>query len=126
MDQGDETRIFRNGKTVFALFPHVYTEFVSELHRNHQDIIGAMALAQVQLSDGSAFDFLNTLLGTTVTKEMPMEVGYAQLLDALKMRSTSTLSKAAIERVAKQFSNHSMFPHRSDPSKPIFSDEPNQ
>lgn len=122
----NESTIWGNGKTVFALYPEVYTKFVSELHKNHQDILQAMVLAQVQLSDGSAIDFLNTLLGTTVTKMMPMEVGYAQLLDALNMRSTNHASQAAIERVAKQFGNHSLFPHRSDPTKPIFPDDPKQ
>lgn len=126
MKQGDETSIWGNGKTAFVLYPEVYYKFVSALHNQHKDILQAMTLAQVKLEDGSAFDFLNTLLGTTVTKIMPMEVGYAQLLDALNMRSTNQASQAAIERVAKQFGNHSLFPHRSDPSKPIFSDEPTE
>lgn len=123
MKQGEKTEVFKLGKMDAVLFPEVYFQFVSELHRNHEDIIKAMTLAQVKLADGSAFDFLNMLLGTTVTKQMPMELGYGQLLDALKMRSTSQASQAAIERVAKQFGNHSIFPHRSDPSKPIFPDE---
>lgn len=126
MNQGDETRIFGNGKFVFALYPEVYFKFVSALHNQHQDIMRAMQLAQVTLADGSAIDFLNTLLGTKVTRDMPMEIGYGQLFDALNMRSVNSSSQAAIERVAKQFKNHSMFPHRSDPSKPIFSDEPKQ
>lgn len=126
MKQGPETSMWGNGKTVFILFPEVYYLFVSELHKHHEDILRAMVLAQVKLEDGSAFDFLNTVLGTRVVKNMPMEVGYAQLLDALKMRSVTASSQAVIERVATQFKNHSMFPHRSDPSKPIFSDEADQ
>lgn len=123
MKQGDSTRIFSNGKTTYALFPEVYTKFVSCLHREHQDILKAMQLAQVSLADGSAIDFLNLLLGTNVTRDAPMEIGYAQLYDALQMRSSNGHSQAAVERVAKQFKNHSLFPNRSDPSKPIFDDE---
>lgn len=126
MKQGDGTTVWGNGQIGFVLFPEVYTKFVSTLYNHHKDIVRAMELAQVKLDDGSAIDFLNTLLGTTVTKQMPMEVGYAQLLDALNMRATNTASQAAIERVAKQFGNHSIFPHRSDPDKPIFPDESNQ
>src|SRR6266850_2925656 len=126
MKQGDGTTIWGNGKVKFALFPQVYSDFVFELYKHHDDIVRAMQLAQVKLDDGSAYDFLNTLLGTKVTREMPMELGFAQLLDALKMRSTSTASQAAIERVAKQFSNHSLFPSRSDPTKPLFPDKADQ
>lgn len=126
MKQGDGTTIWGNDKVKFVLFPQVYTDFVSELFKNHNDIVKAMQLAQVKLDDGSAYDFLNTLLGTKVTREMPMELGFAQLLDALRMRSTTTASQAAIERVAKQFGNHSLFPSRSDPSKPMFPDEADQ
>jgi len=126
LKQGDETTIWGNDIVKFALFPQVYSDFVFELHRHHQDLLQAMTLAQVKLDDGSAYDFLNTLLGTKVTKDMPMELGFAQLLDALRMRSTSTASQAAIERVAKQFSNHSLFPSRSDPTKPLFPDKADQ
>lgn len=123
MKQGDETRIFSTGKVDYILFPEVYYKFVSCLHREHQDILSAMQLAKVSLADGSAIDFLNLLLGTDVTRDAPMEIGYATLYDALKMRSINGHSQAAVERVAKQFKNHSMFPHRSDPSKPLFNDE---
>jgi hypothetical protein len=126
LKQGDGTTVWGNDKTTFVLFPQVYTDFVTELYKNHQDLVKAMTLAQVKLDDYSAIDFLNTLLGTTVKRDTPMEVGYAQLLDAIRMRSTNTASQAAIERVAKQFKNHSLFPARSDPSKPMFPDEPNQ
>jgi hypothetical protein len=123
MKQGDETSVWGNGKTAFVLFPEVYYTFVSELNNKHEDLARAMALAQVKMDDGSAIDFLNTFLGTNVVKDMPMEVAYAQLLDALRMRVINTHSKGEIEKVAKQFQNHSMFPSRSDPSKPLFSDE---
>ena len=126
MKQGDGVTYWENGKVIFTLAPEVYFRFVSELHKNHPDLIRAMELAQVKLDDFTAIDFLNTLLGTTIKKETPLEVGYAQLLDALRMRSTNASSQAAIERVAKQFGNASLFPHRSDPTKPIFPDEPNQ
>lgn len=123
MKQGDSTQIISTGKVNFVLYPEIYYKFVSKLHKEHQDILRAMQLAQVSLADGSAIDFLNLLLGTDVTREAPMEIGYAQLFDALNMRSTNGHSQAAVERVAKQFKNHSMFPHRSDPSKPIFEDK---
>lgn len=123
MKQGDGTTVWGNGKVVFTLYPQVYSDFVFELHKHHPDLVRAMEMAQVKMDDGSALDFLNTFLGTDVKKETPMEVGFASLLDALKMRSTTAASQAAIERVAKQFQNHSIFPSRSDPSKPLFDDE---
>lgn len=126
MKQGEKTEVYSTGKVDFILFPDVYYRFVSELHKNHDDILRAMVLAKVSLKDNSAFDFLNTFLGTKVSKDMPMEIGYAQLLDALNMRVKNTLAATAIENVAQQFQNHDMFPHRSDPSKPIFPDEPSQ
>lgn len=126
MKQGETTEVFSTGKVDFTLYPEIYTKFVSELHNHHQDLLAAMTMAQVQMKDGSAFDFLNTFLGTKVTVDMPMEVGFAQLLDALKMRAINGHSQAAIERVAKQFKNHSLFPARSDPSKPLFPDEADQ
>jgi hypothetical protein len=126
MKQSDKTEVYSTGKVDFILFPEVYFRFVSELHKNHDDILRAMVLAKVSLKDDSAFDFLNTFLGTNVNKSMPMEVGYAALLDALNMRVKNTLAATAIEKVAGQFQNHDMFPHRSDPSKPIFPDEPSQ
>lgn len=126
MKQTDETSVWSNGKFTFTLFPDVYATFVFELNKNHQDILRAMVLAQVKLDDGSALDFLNTFLGTQISKHTPMEIGFASLLDALRMRSINALSSKAIEKTAAQFKNHSMFPHRSDPSKPIFPDEPDQ
>lgn len=126
MKQGETTTIFQTGKTTYVLYPEVYFQFVKTLYNEHDDIVKAMMLAQVKVEDGSVFDFLNMLLGTTVNKSMPMEIGYAQLLDALKMRRVAGSNQTAVERVAKQFGNHSIFPHRSDPSKPIFPDESDQ
>lgn len=126
MKQGDGTTTWGNGKIVYSLFPEVYSKFVFELHKHHKDLVQAMELAQVKLDDGSALQFLNTFLGTDIQSNTPMEVGFASLLDALKLRSVNTSSKIAIERVARQFSNHSMFPGRSYPSKPIFPDEADQ
>lgn len=126
MKQGEKTELYSTGKVDYILFPEVYYRFVCELHKNHDDILRAMVLAKVSLKDDSAFDFLNTFLGTKVDKSMPMEVGYAALLDALNMRVKNNLAETAIQKVAGQFQNHDMFPHRSDPSKPIFSDEADQ
>lgn len=126
MKQEDETSIYSTGKVDYVLFPDVYFKFVSELHKNHQDLLGAMVLAKVQLSDGSAIDFLNTFLGTRVDRMAPMEVGYAEFLDALNTRIKNKIAETRIAEVASQFKDASLFPHRSDPSKPIFSDEPTE
>lgn len=126
MKQGDGTTTWGNGKIVYTLFPQVYTDFVFELHKHHKDLVQAMELAQVKLDDGSALQFLNTFLGTNILPVTPMEIGFASLLDALKLRNVNKSSQLAMDRVAKQFSNHSMFPSRSDPSKPLFPDEANQ
>jgi len=123
MKQGEKTEIYSTGKVDYILFPEVYYLFVSELHKNHDDILRAMVLAQVKIEDGSAIDFLNTFLGTTVSKETPMELGYASFLDALKMRVQNKASETAIQKVAEQFSDHSLFPSRSDPEKPLFDDD---
>lgn len=124
--QGETTSVWGNDKVTIVLAPEVYYKFVSCLYREHDDIVRAMTLAQVKLEDGSALDFLNTFLGTNVNKQTPPEIGYAQLLDALNMRIKSRLAAGEIEKIARQFSNHEMFPHRSDPTKPIFPDEPTE
>lgn len=123
MKMGDGSTVWGNDKVQFVLYPEVYFKFVVELHKHHQDILRAMVLAQVKWEDGSAMEFLNTFLGTDVKKETPMELGFAQLLDALNMRIQNAASETAIQRVAAQFSNHSLFPSRSDPDKPMFDDE---
>jgi hypothetical protein len=123
LKQGDETRIFSTGKVVYTLYPEIYFKFVKSLHNEHDDIMRAMQLAKVSLSDGTAIDFLNLLLGTAVTRETPMEIGYATWYDAMNMRVKSRLAAAEMAKVAAQFKDHSLFPTRSDPSKPIFDDD---
>lgn len=126
MKQGDTTTVFSTGKVDFVLYPKVYSDFWFEVNRNHQDLMRAMQLAQVKLSDGSVIQFLNTFLGTDVKGTDPMEVGYASFLDALNRRVRNTISENKIKEVASQFSNHSIFPNRSDPEKPMFPDEADQ
>lgn len=126
MKQGEQTTVFSTGKVDFVLFPDVYFQFVKELMKNHDDIMRAMVLAQVKLEDGTAIDFLNHFLGTQVSKTTPMEVGYASFLDALKMRVKTKANTTRIEEVAGQFKDHSIFPSRSDPEKPLFPDEADQ
>jgi hypothetical protein len=101
-DQGDHSREIRFGKFVGHLYPDVYFQFVSKLHKEHPDLLRAMELAQVTIADGSALDFLNLTLGTSIKKETPMELGYAMLLDALSMRKTSQIAQANMDRVAKE------------------------
>lgn len=126
MKQGEKTQVFSTGKVDFVLYPEVYYLFVTELMKHHDDIMRAMVLAQVKIEDGTAIDFLNHFLGTKVDKTTPMEVGYASFLDALKMRVQNRAADIAIEKVAAQFKDHSLFPSRSDPSKPLFPDEADQ
>lgn len=123
MKQGNETKVFSTGKAVFTLYPEVYFLFVKALHKDHDDVMRAMQLAQVSIADGTAVDFLNMMLGTSVQKNTPMEIGYAQWLDALNMRVKSKLAEREMEKVAASFKDHSLFPTRSDPSKPMFDDE---
>src|SRR5258708_15940281 len=126
MKQTDKTSIWGNDKVKVTLFPEVYTKFWFTLDREHPDLMQAMVLAQVKIEDGTAIDFLNTLLGTSVQRNTPMEVGYAQLLDALNMRKTNQASQTAMNKVAEQFKDHSIFPSRSDPTKPLFPDKADQ
>ena len=127
MPQGERTKVFNFGKLTGHVYPEVYYSFVSELHK-HEDLIRAMALAEVNIKDGSALDFLNTFLGTNVRQSDPMEIGYAVLLDALKMRVRTEQASKDLERVAGSFKSHELasFPAREDPSKPIFPDEADQ
>lgn len=122
MKQGNETREFSTGKTVFTLYPEIYFKFVSSLHKEHDDVLRAMQLAQVSLADGTAIDFLNMMLGTNVQKHTPMEIGYAMWYDALNMRVKSKLAEREMDKVAASFKDHSIFPERSDPTKPMFED----
>lgn len=128
MAQGERTRVFNFGKLTGHLFPEVYFTFVSELYKNHDDLVRAMVLAKVELKDGSALDFLNTVLGTSVKQSDPMELGYATLLDALKMRVKTPQSIKDMERVVTDnFQGHPIFQRSpEDEGKPIFPDEPDQ
>src|SRR5256886_5380684 len=125
-DQGDSTRVIKFGKFTGVLFPEVYFQFVSTLFREHQDLVRGMVLAQVSIRDGSAFDYLNLMLGTNVTRETPMEIGYANLLDALRMRVHTQHSEKEAERVGKElFTEVSLFPFfflfkRRPPIFPLF------
>jgi len=122
-DQGDSTRIIRFGKYTGVLYPEVYFQFVSILHREHQDLVRGMVLAQVRMEDGSAFDYLNLMLGTKVTRDTPMEIGYANLLDALRMRVHTQHSEKEAERVGKElFKEVTLGPKRdsSEIGKPLF------
>ncbi len=98
----DSTRVIKFGKFIGILYPDVYFQFVSTLMREHDDLVRGMVLAKVQLKDGSALDYLNLMLGTAVSLETPMEVGYAQLLDALKMRVHTSQTEKDAERVARE------------------------
>lgn len=124
--QNNGSRSWSDGKIHYQTYPDVYFEFVKTLHKEHKDLLDAMTLAQVKFEDGSAVLFLNTFLGTSVTREMPMDLGFPILLDALNMRVVNKIGESAMKRVAKEFKDHSVFPSRSDPSKPLFPDEPNQ
>src|SRR5438477_12801497 len=107
-DQGSESRVFKFGKYVGVLYPEVYFQFVSTLYREHQDLVRGMVLARVSMRDGSAFDYLNLMLGTKVSKDTPMEIGYANLLDALKMRVHTEHSEKEAERVGKELFTHNV------------------
>ena len=122
-DQGEESRIISFGKYTGILYPEVYFQFVSTLYREHQDLIRGMVLAQVTLQDGSALDYINLMLGTNITRDTPMEIGYANLLDALKMRVHTKHSEKEAERVGRElFKEVSLGPKRdnSEIGKPLF------
>lgn len=97
------------GGIVGILYPEVYFRFVVKLYNQHDDLIQGMAQAQVKLSDGSAFDYLNLMLGTEVNKSTPMEVGYAQLYDALDRRVTNKITQQRIKQTAEAFKEHQMW-----------------
>jgi len=96
----DGSKIWKFGKFVAVEFPEVYFRFVSALHREHPDLIHAMQLAQVELANGTALDFLNQILGTSITRETSMELGYAELLDKLNQRSRSIISSQEATELA--------------------------
>lgn len=122
-DQGEESRLIAFGKYTGVLYPEIYFQFVSTLFREHDDLVRGMVLARVSIRDGSAFDYLNLMLGTKVTRDTPMEIGYANLLDALRMRVHTTHSEQEAERVGKElFKETTIGPQRdsSEHGKPLF------
>lgn len=121
-----ETKVYRIGKSMIAMeYPDVYFEFVRKLFKEHDDLVRGMVLAQVSLQDGSAFDYLNRMLGTNVTRMMPMELGYAELLDALRFRAGTKLAEnAAISLGKDNFKEATLFQPRAEENvgKPLFPD----
>lgn len=124
-DPDDKTKVIDLGGGNYGiLFPEVYFRFVSTLYREHQDLVRAMQLADVKLNDGSALDYLNLMLGTSVNRMTPMEVGYAELLDALNMRIVNKHSESKIQQSVDAFKSHQVF--NSPPDGKIFPDLPDQ
>jgi len=122
-DPNDSSKIIKFGKFIGVLYPEVYFQFVSTLYREHDDLIRGMQLAQVRLADGSALDYLNLMLGTKVTRDTPMEIGYANLLDALNMRVHTKATEKEAERVGRElFKEVALGPRRDDSEigKPLF------
>jgi hypothetical protein len=123
VDPNDRTKIFSTGKVNFIVFPEVYYKFVTTLFREHDDLVRGMVLAKVKLEDGSALDYLNLMLGTKVSRNTPMEIGYAALLDALNMRVHTIQTEKEAERVGRElFSEVDLGPKRdsSEIGKPLF------
>lgn len=99
----DGTKIIKFGKMTGVLFPEVYTKFVSTLHSEHPDLIAAMQLAQVSLADGTAIGFLREVLALTpeqLSANMPMEIGYGILLDAINKRASNRIVADAVAKEA--------------------------
>jgi hypothetical protein len=99
-DSNKETQIITFGKFTGVIFPEVYFQFVSTLYREHDDLVRGMVLAKVTLRDGSALDYLNTILGTKVSRDTPMEIGYKELLNALSRRTNTSKVQATVEHDA--------------------------
>lgn len=119
----DSSRIIKFGKFSAILYPEVYFQFVSTLFREHDDLVRGMQLAQVRMEDGTALDYLNMMLGTKVSRDTPMEIGYANLLDALNMRVHTKQTEKDAERVGREvFKEVEMGPRRDDSEigKPLF------
>lgn len=122
-DPNDSSKVIQFGKYIGVIYPEVYFQFVSTLFREHDDLVRGMQLAQVRLADGSALDYLNFMLGTKVSKDTPMEIGYATLLDALNMRVHTKQTEKDAERVGQElFKEVSLGPQRdsSEHGKPLF------
>jgi hypothetical protein len=94
--------VYKQGRVTVTQFPDVYFTFVSELHKNHQDLLQAMVLGQCRMEDHTAVDYLCTVLQIPrMSKDTPMEIGYQDLLDALRRRSSSRMVQEAALSVAK-------------------------
>lgn len=122
-DPNDSSKVIKFGKYIGVLYPDVYYQFVSTLYREHDDLVRGMQLAQVKLADGSALDYLNLMLGTKVSLTTPMEIGYANLLDALNMRVHTKQTEKEAERVGRElFKEVALGPRRDDSEigKPLF------
>lgn len=99
----DSSKIYRFGKFIAVEYPDVYFHFVRKLNKEHPELLEAMRIAQVKMEDGTALDFLNIILGTNVTRNTPMELGYAELLDKLQQRSRSVITiNASMDVAANQ------------------------
>jgi hypothetical protein len=97
----DGTKIIRFGKFTGVLYPEIYFLFVQKLMHEHEDIVSAMVLAKLNIKDKSAIDYFNQILGTNVLREMPMEVAYKILYDALDHRKVTQENQKLITGVAK-------------------------
>jgi hypothetical protein len=119
------SKIYNAGRAVCVEYPEVYFQFVSELKRNHPEIESAMMQAGCDLSNGSAFEFLNLILSCTVEKNTPMEIGYAKYLDALKMRRKTPQEEANLRILVAKYKDVGSLIQGHD-GKPMFPDKPNQ
>lgn len=122
-DPTDSSKVIKFGKYIGVLYPDVYFQFVSTLYREHDDLVRGMQLAKVRLADGSALDYLNLMLGTKVSLTTPMEIGYANLLDALNMRVHTKQTEKEAERVGRDLFKETILGPQRDPSehgKPLF------
>lgn len=123
MKLGETVSEWGNGKFKAELMPQVYFDFVSELHKDHQDLLSAMAMAQVKLSDWSAFEFLNQFLNVDVPRDMPLEKGFGIYLVAIRGRASSRAAEREMAKVASQYKTADLFPNiKRDRTKPLFED----
>lgn len=120
----DGSKMFQFGKYIGIVYPDVYFQFVSKLHREHPDLIQAMVLAKVKLEDGSARDFLNSIFETNVTPEVSMQEGYHIFMLALERRRLTKIAQQEIAKVAGEFAKPTQAGYRFRPeeedSNPLF------
>ncbi len=98
--------------------------------RNHREIHTAMQECNCKLDDGTAIDFLNLLFGTRVTRDMPMEIGYAYFLDAMRSMVKTDAFRANIAILTAKFKQdfgiYKPLLDENGKPKPLFPDEANQ